>query len=1259
MTSNSDFSFFPADDSSAKKISGAAVPPDAAARADAWDVEQSWIVEAPAGSGKTELLMQRFLRLLGRVEAPEQVLAITFTRKAAAEMRDRILESLREAEKETAIASEALHKLQTRQFALEALANDAARNWQLTRQPQRLNIRTIDSLCNEIASRLPVLSRLGVNVQPVDDASGLYRTAAEAAMHDMGDGDPRLRDAARTLLLHLDNRMERATGLLAAMLESRDQWGRVFPIEKERSGEEMDALISERFEKPLQQKVLQTLRELLRRLSQDQWALVFQLANYAATQLENSGSSNPFGDLLHSGEVPDCCCEELSKWQAAARLLLTKEGDPRKQGGIDKRMGFQAKSPEKLKLQNLLTSLLGNERLVENLRAVAALPTPCYDPQQRQVLCASFLLLRRALAHLRLAFASLGKIDFVEISLAAAHALDQNHSSLTLAFGTAIQHLLVDEMQDTSTTHFDLLARLVDGWDGRSQTVFLVGDPKQSIYRFRRVEVGLFARAQREGLGGVSLHPIRLSSNFRSRQSLVQQNNQAFQEIFTRAVRTDPCLEQPGHAHPDEILFEPSHAAHREEETQRIFWHAQVHPYKAANRNGSVTSPQDEPGDSDADVQDDCAAEVREVCEVIERHRAAASKDGKPVSIAVLIRARTHVGPILEAMRERRIPYRAIDLDTLPDRQPVLDALALTRCLLHPADRVASLAVLRAPWCGLTLADLHLLCGSDHPASNGRPLGSAVQERLPLLSSDGQRRLRRVWDIVEAARLQLPHERLSTTIERAWHSLGGQDCVPFVEHTGVQEFFRMLARMENESGIPDLAQIEQKMKKLAAPAPETDGNPVEVLTLFKAKGLEWDVVLIPGLHRKPPNDAQRLVCWLEQPSVHSSQDREEEPGILLAPVKHTAEEKERISTWIGSLSGERDRAELKRLFYVGCTRARQELHLFAECHETKDGGLSKAHAKSLLHTAWPVARAFFEQFHSENKTAGSSHSNVITMPAPARRSVEPLPGVLPAIAAEIENSNQASTIRLSNFHRLASGWQPQTPAADVPFVPTAATREFDPERTVLSRPHASWQKRSVGTVIHALLEPLAHILRRAPSQNHAEHAIKALEQPAFVQLLQAGLRRQDAAQEARHVKQLLQAVSTDADARWLFSAHPLPAGIHAEFEIPLTALHRGEVRSIRIDRMFLAGKKPHENGHDCLWIVDFKTASLGQRNKDEFLARERELYAEQLQTYGEILRAMHPEYAQIHLGLYYPLLPHFAWWPYPNPTAAFPAPGAL
>src|SRR5512146_922212 len=115
---------------------------DAAVRRQALDPNGSFIVQAPAGSGKTELLIQRYLVLLARVEHPESIVAITFTRKAAAEMRFRLVEALQRAAGDEAAEQE--HARFTWELARAALARDRERDWQLLRNPARLRILTID-----------------------------------------------------------------------------------------------------------------------------------------------------------------------------------------------------------------------------------------------------------------------------------------------------------------------------------------------------------------------------------------------------------------------------------------------------------------------------------------------------------------------------------------------------------------------------------------------------------------------------------------------------------------------------------------------------------------------------------------------------------------------------------------------------------------------------------------------------------------------------------------------------------------------------------------------------------------------------------------------------------------------------------------------------------------------------------------------------------------------------------------------------------
>ncbi len=164
---------------------------DRRARRDALDVTKSFIVQAPAGSGKTELLIQRYLKLLATVTNPEEIIAITFTRKAAAEMRLRALGALQAAK--TGAAPDKPHERITFDVAREILVRDRELGWNLTEFPHRMRIQTLDGLNTGIARSLPLSSALGGVPTTLADAemTDLYETAAAATFDWLVSSDRR------------------------------------------------------------------------------------------------------------------------------------------------------------------------------------------------------------------------------------------------------------------------------------------------------------------------------------------------------------------------------------------------------------------------------------------------------------------------------------------------------------------------------------------------------------------------------------------------------------------------------------------------------------------------------------------------------------------------------------------------------------------------------------------------------------------------------------------------------------------------------------------------------------------------------------------------------------------------------------------------------------------------------------------------------------------------------------------------------------
>lgn len=1164
-------------------------PADFAERERALAPDASFIVRAPAGSGKTELLTRRFLKLLATVDEPEEILAITFTRAATAEMRGRVLRDLEKARTGAGGGDD-----EAVQLARAALAHSEARGWRLLEQPHRLNIETIDSLCLRIARNQPLLSRLGGALSPVEDAGPLYAEAARRTLGLLGGADAELNAALSHLLEMRDNNLPECEDLLGKMLAKRDQWLRAFPLSGNMTEDDWDQARS-RLEQPFREEVKRVHAEAYRLMMLEPVlaAELMELAQYAC-----GNGNTKLGALagVHALPVPEAMAVE--HWRCLAHFLLTA-GEWRKPGGLNAAAGFPKGTEQKRRMGSLLEKLRQIPGLRETLCDTMDLPQPRYEERQWTALRHIFMVLRRGVAELRVLFAERNAVDFLELNLAAQDVLrsPEAGADAMLALSGNIRHILVDEFQDTSRSQHDLLRLLIRAWeedDGR--TCFLVGDPMQSVYLFRQAEVELFEHVTRNGLVSeehrVPFEPLELVTNFRSHEGLTTRWNEIFDEVFANGGGNGAAG----------VKYSHTYAAHEAIPGEAVSVHTQI----VADGVGRP------------DPEEKARAREREAEQaqsIIEKHMgriAEAQRAGNAYRVAVLARSRSHLTDIVKLLRARRIPFRAVDLETLNERQELIDLMSLTRALLHPMDRVTWLAVLRAPWCGLTLEDLHALTGADDAAFRYRSVQELIEQRLAYLSQDGATRLRRVAGILQraiAGRFEGPHAMsFSQWIERTWRSLGGPQCMDADAYENAQTFFTLLDAVAPD-GMECLTEdFEAEMERLyAKPDPRANERAgVQLMTIHKAKGLGFEVVIVPGLDRASAQDKSPLICSLERMSASG------ESEMLVAPIGYRGDDRHPTYAWVQSRIKMRSDEELKRLLYVSCTRARMELHLLGTATMTHSG-LKPGNANSLLATAWPALEADFER--AADAKARSQKDKVIPFPAGPDRAISL------ELAAAAEDDKPKLRLR-----RLKAGADAGPTRTNIVFAGAdAATFEAPP-----ARPHGSRDARQKGNVVHALLQ-----------QFSGGAVIESLDSAAR-SLLRAAAYSGKALDEA--IEEVLRAVKncvSDPDGAWILSAHA-----QARSETSWTGWKGGALETLRADRVFVAGAAPRATGEDHLWIIDYKmSAPAGDTN---FLAKERATYAPQLARYARALRDAEGMTLPVRFGLYYPRFEAHAgkldWW---------------
>ncbi|MGB0722319.1 MAG: UvrD-helicase domain-containing protein [Gammaproteobacteria bacterium] len=1127
---------------------------DIASRERALDPAGSFIVQAPAGSGKTELLIQRILVLLARVNAPEEILAITFTRKAAAEMRARLVRALEESDGPEPPEE---HARLTWRLARAAMARDRDQGWALTQHPARLRLQTVDSFCANLVRRMPWLSQLGQAPEPVDNAMPLYREAARAVFRRVlepdADQDPVLEPLSR-LMLHRGNNIASLSDLLCAMYARRDQWLR-HVVRGALAPDELRAGLEE----ALGMAVEAGLRELDELLPRQQRAAILAAARYAAGNLDD-GTYAALGEASGWRDFPRPTAAHLDAWWDVIHLL-TVQGAKGFRGAVDKRHGFPTDCSEgkavakarKEEFKALVARLAATPGLLEALQRTARLPSPCFSDRQWSVLQALFQVLPVAVAELHLVFQAHGQADFIEYSQGALRALGDPDAptDLALSLDHRIQHILMDEFQDTSWTQFQLLGRLLAGWEpGDGRTLFLVGDPMQSIYRFREADVGLFLKAWAQGVDPVALEPLRLRRNFRSRAGVVDWINDVFAQVLP------PRPDRLTGAVPYSMSYAARDGAKGAAGNGADSAAVRIHPFVGEARD-----------------------EAAEAARVVALVRDALDRSATE-SVAILVKARSHLPAIVNALGESGIAFQATDIDPLADRRVVRDLLSITRALRHPADRIAWFALLRAPWCGLSLADLQRV--ADHRGTS--VLASVGSEDLLAdLSADGQARMARVGPLLAHAVSQRQRGRLSERVEDLWLRLGGPACIQAPERREAEAFINLLDRMEQAGELADLAAFEARLAELFAPA--DPGGRVHLLTLHKAKGLEFDTVILPGLDRKPPNDRPALMQWQEQ---------DEGPaGLILAPIRGDDEpEPDAINAYLGSVQARARAMEDGRLLYVACTRARDRLHLLghATIRFDKEGEptLRAPDSRSMLARLWTDVEAHF---------------------AAALDEFDPDP-----------EAKSDAEVEVPPLRRLSVDWRLPDPPA--PPLSREHSREDTERGGDVEGPDFDWASpmaRHVGSVVHRYLQAVAE----QGLERWDDVVIKGARPGFRAMLLTLGVAERDLDRACERVTRALEQTLSCERGRWILGPHD-----DAACELPLSLIEEGRVIAGVVDRTFV------EDG--VRWVVDYKTGEHRGSDREAFLDNEMDRYADQLRLYERMFLALGEQ--QVRLALYFPLM---------------------
>jgi ATP-dependent helicase/nuclease subunit A len=839
--------------------------PDAEARAFAVDPANNVVLEASAGTGKTSVLVARYVNLLKAGVDPANILAITFTRKAAAEMRERIVKELRDA----AARSEF----------------DRARWIDLRDRLADIAITTIDAFCLSLLREFPLEADVDPGFDMADETE-VPRLVEESLDRSLRIITARARTDADIALVLAQLGMSRTREGLAVLLDRRLVAWDALERFLVRGPKDLTASV-------VCQRAATSLQDVLR-------AVPGGLANFLADGPVRHGRYQLFLRELDrhfpasSAETaPDASIRALLDRVAAH--FLTGDGKPRKSGAIHPYRADDYPTPDAAKRHRSAVFQIAPqiERVVfafsRDLNALLARGI-------RRMFAISLEQYRHALEERSV----LDFSDVLEKALALLRQMDEFAQS-RFRLESRYHHVLVDEFQDTSRAQWELISLLIQSWGegaglATRPSIFIVGDRKQSIYRFRDAEVTVRHQAARhiEALRPAGNPRRSIARSFRAVPELLDFINDLFAEIAPQ-----PAVQPDDFTYDDTDRFPPTDAVHQHHEPAL--------------------------GLAVSDDPDDCAAAVAAEIERILRddsvrdRQTGVARRARPGDIAILFRSRASHREFERELEQRAIPSYVYKGLGFFDADETKDVTALLRYLARPSSNLRAAAFLRSRFIRLSDPGLALLAPD---------LASALTGSLPAaaeaLTAEDRRVLTQAREFIprwldQADRVR-PAELLESILEQTAYAfeLRGPRRLQAWENL---KKMRGLVRRTQNRGYATLTRIADHIDSLTG-GDESNAvlealDAVNLMTVHASKGLEFPIVFVVNMAKGasgPPKPVRVI--------VRGDQD----PSVSIGPFVSELDEAER----------ERERHETRRLLYVAVTRARDRLYLSSAL---KDGAL--------------------------------------------------------------------------------------------------------------------------------------------------------------------------------------------------------------------------------------------------------------------------------------------------------------------------------